>query len=77
MQPLSEPTVACLSHALASLQVLRNNPCKPRQHEQPRNSAADCSLSQVADPASVGATDVLKPDVTDMMSVGEVSFRMA
>ncbi|DBA82438.1 TPA: hypothetical protein ACH3X2_000674 [Trebouxia sp. C0005] len=72
--PLDQATPPCelwAGSSVAHAHVLRNNPCKPRQHEQPRNSAADCSLSQVADPASVGATDVLKPDVTDMMSVGE------
>ncbi len=73
MQALSEPTFACLSQSLASLQGLCNNTWKPRQHLQPQESAADCCMRQVSDPASVGATGVLKPDVIDLISDDEVS----
>jgi hypothetical protein len=47
------------------------------QHEQPQESAADCCMRQVSDPASVGATDVLKPDVIDLISDDDVSSKIA
>lgn len=73
MQPLGEQTLACLSQSLTSLQVLCSNPEKPRQHEQPRETVANCFMCQVSDPASVGATDVLRPDIIDLISDDEVS----
>ena len=66
-------TAACLSQSLTSLQVLCSNPEKPRQHEQPRETVANCFMCQVSDPASVGATDVLRPDIIDLISDDEVS----
>ena len=70
-------SIACLSQLLAALQVLCNNTCKPRQHEQLGESATDCSMCPVSDPASAGATHVLKPDVIDLISDDEVSSKTA
>lgn len=72
--PLDQAPPSCEPQADSSeahAQVLCSNPEKPRQHEQPRETVANCFMCQVSDPASVGATDVLRPDIIDLISDDE------
>ncbi len=69
--------IVCLRQSLALLQVMCKNICEFGQREQPRESATDYSMCQVSDPPSVGATDVLKPNVIELISDDEVSSKTA